>query len=276
MQRLFATCLFTLLMGFLCLPSNLALGQESQSVYVQLDYMKVPPGGGAEYLAMEQEIWKAIHQERISRGLLTLWALYSVPFAPADADYDYVTVNVFDDLSKLENTFAEEIVQTAHPDADLDAMMQRTESARAILHSEVWQLVDAVQAGEPSNYLVVNYMSVPEGGGEAYLAMEQEIAKPMHQVRIREGMMDNWELYQLMLPGGTSVPYNYATVDSYENIGDLGQGFATEAIAGQAYPGVSQQQVEMMWEGIPSTRSIYKSALWQLLDSVGADSPGSN
>lgn len=276
MQRISTIYLFALVVSFACLSIHQVHAQESGTVYVQIDYMKVPPGGGAEYVQMEQDVWKPIHQERIKRGVIMSWDLYGVWFAPAGIEYDYVTVNVFDELSDLEGAFAEEIVTAAHPNGDIDALMQRTEAARDLIHSEVWQLVDGLSSEEPGNYIMVNFMSVPPGADAEYLSMEQEIAKPMHEARVQKEMMTGWHMYQVLLPSGTSVPYNYATVDGYQSVGDLGQGFATEEIASMAYPGVSQAEVTRMWESIPETRSIYKSELWVRVDNVSAESTGSD
>ena len=40
---------------------------------MEIAYMKVPPHGAEEYISMEQEIWKPVHQERIKNGKLLGW-----------------------------------------------------------------------------------------------------------------------------------------------------------------------------------------------------------
>lgn len=45
-----------------------------------IDYMKVPEGGDAEYLKVEQEIWKSMHQEWVNQGKMTGWYLWSIPY----------------------------------------------------------------------------------------------------------------------------------------------------------------------------------------------------
>ncbi len=63
---------------------------------------------------------------------------------------------------------------------------------------------------------IVNYMKVPAGGGDAFLANEKEWKK-IHQTRVNEGKMLGWTLFYVHNTG-TDSPYNYVTVDAYENL----------------------------------------------------------
>ena len=78
--------LFALVAG-LCLilpPAVHAQDGEAPTLYFAVDYMKVPPGGGGEYVAMEREVWKQIHEERHRRGLIVGWTLYDVSLSGMD------------------------------------------------------------------------------------------------------------------------------------------------------------------------------------------------
>ncbi|MDX1531291.1 MAG: hypothetical protein R3362_07180, partial [Rhodothermales bacterium] len=92
-------------------------------------------------LAVERDVWRPIHEERMRRGLLAGWSLYQVLFAPPDASYNYATVNVFTDFAQLDGAASEvemaEIMAAAHPGADVDALMERTMASREIVHTEV-------------------------------------------------------------------------------------------------------------------------------------------
>jgi len=63
---------------------------------------------------------------------------------------------------------------------------------------------------------VVNYMKVPASGDDAYVANEKEWKK-IHQMRVNEGKMIAWQLFYIHNQG-TGSPFNYATVDVYENL----------------------------------------------------------
>jgi hypothetical protein len=151
---------------------------------------------------MEQDIWKDIHTERINQGYITGWSLYAVMFTAPEAAYQYVTVNVSDDFAQLNQGYTEEILQEAHPDRSFEEISEHTSTARSIVHTEVWQLVNEVEPEDPAasggHYLLLDFKSVPYGEGTAYETMERENWKPVHQARVERDFMHRWELYSLM------------------------------------------------------------------------------
>lgn len=247
------------------------VAQPERTVYLKVDYMKVPPGGGEEYIAIEQDIWKPVHEERMRRGLLTNWSLYDVSYTTPDAPYSYVTINVFEDFERLEMTPSEEIFAAAHPEGDYEAMMERTMAAREIVHAEVWQLVDTAvsttETGPPGRYLVVNFMDAPAGAGEEYLAAESDIWKPIHQHRIDAGRMSGWAIYSLVLPRGEAMHYNFGTVDFFNEPNDV-VGTVDDATIRASHPDVSEAGIEAMMTRTNEARSIFKSELWTLIDTA--------
>jgi len=63
---------------------------------------------------------------------------------------------------------------------------------------------------------VVNFMKVPQGGYDAFMANELEWKK-LHQNRVNEGKLISWQVYYIHNQG-TGSPYNCATVDVYPNM----------------------------------------------------------
>ncbi len=122
---------------------------QSKTVkYVEVDYMKVEPGKEADYLKVEQDLWKPVHQERVKNGKLKSWSLYALQFpSGTDEKYDFVTVNVFDQFGQLENPYAnaEELLAKVHPGMKLSDFINRTDSARRLVRSEVWALIDHLE-----------------------------------------------------------------------------------------------------------------------------------
>jgi hypothetical protein len=268
MTRALTALLVALLIG-LAVPR--AAGQPERSVYLLVDYMKVPEGGGEAYLAMEREIWKPIHQERMRRGLMTNWSVYEVRYTTPDAPYGYVTLNVFDSFEHMETSLTEEVIRAAHPEADIDALTARTMAARELVHAEVWQLVEtalpSTDPGPPGRYLVVNFMDAPAGATDEYLAAESDIWKPIHQGRIDSGLMSGWALYGLLLPRGEAMHYNFGTVDFFDDPEDV-VGAVDAAAIRAGHPEVSEADIEAMMARTEAARSIFKSDLWVLVDTA--------
>jgi len=268
MRRSLTACCFVLCVaGVLAQPA--AAQAENRTLYLQIDYMRVPPGGNNEYLQMEQELYKPIHRERVRRGLIVDWSVYRVLLASPDTPYNFATINVYDDIAKLANSY-QGVLSAVQ---DMDALMERTLAAREIVHTELWQVVESVQragASAPSGrYLVFTFMEAPSGGGGQYVAMEREVWRAFHQDRIGEGVMSGWGLYDLVLPAGAAMRYNFGTVNYYEHMGHVVAPFS-EGLLRRAHPDASAAEVSAMLERTVRTRSIHKAELWELVDSANS------
>jgi len=77
----------------------------------------------------------------------------------------------------------------------------------------------AQQPQRPSVY-VVNFMKANPAKVQEYLKLEQETWKPVHQERIRAGQMRSWALYNVQYPYGTSLEYDFVTIDTYASLAD--------------------------------------------------------
>lgn len=255
--------------------ASAALAQAPQTVYVHLAYMKVEPGAEANYLDLERDVWRPIHDEMRRRGDLLNWVVYSVAYAPFDTPYDYVTASVFTDLAYLEGETWEDAFRTVHPEVDYDAAMARTMRAREMIHNEVWALVETVspEAGTApvGRYLAVNFMDVTAEGGAEYLATEREVWAPIHSVRAAEGGMNGWNLYSIVFPRGETMNYRFGTVDFYDSLNAAADGI-TGAQMRRAHPEASQEELDAMMDRTDMAREIYKTEIWQrveTLDPVG-------
>jgi len=116
--------------------------------YVQVNYMKASPGKDADYLKVEREMWKPLHQERIKQGLIRSWSLYGLQFpSGTDEKYDYATVEAFDQFSQLENPYSniDKMLEKVHPGVKVDDFIDRTEKTRNLVRSEVWVLIGKVE-----------------------------------------------------------------------------------------------------------------------------------
>lgn len=246
----------------LFLTSAVPASAQEGAVFVELNYMK---SLNFDYPQIETELWKPIHQERIRRGTMLDWAVYSVRFGDVD-EYDYVTVNVYGSMEDVEGLDAfDELVSSVHPDADPEELFTRTGESRRLVRSELWQLVDQVDEQDepsPAQYVQVDYMDVPSDGVEAYLSVEQDLWKPMHEATLGTGGKVGWALYSLVWPHGTDYPHNYATTNAFSSL-DVGMPFAEAAEA--AHPDVPVEEIS---ERTLESRDLVKGQLWSLVDAT--------
>jgi hypothetical protein len=246
--------------------------QASQSSvparFVVLDYMKVAPGKDDEYIRLEREVWKPFHQERVKNKRLVAWELYAVPYtADTRREYDYVTVNVYDSFAATDDQSGmEEMFRRVHAGKDVSRLLAQTWEARQVARAEIWRLLDQTAPGTasaaPSKYLRLDYMRSKPGGN--YVAVEQELWKPIHQERVRSGSLDRWSLFSLMLPGGTTYPYNYATVNSVSSLSALADPLPADLFR-RVHPNTP---VTDIGNRTTAARDITRTELWVLVDAT--------
>ncbi len=117
--------------------------QQPPPVYF-VNFMKVQPGKLADYIRLEQEVWKPVHQERVRAGQMHSWALYAVQYPYGAArEYDFVTIDVYASLADAERSI-EDVLRKVHPNLAGDQIGTQTEGARSLVRGEVWQRVDQV------------------------------------------------------------------------------------------------------------------------------------
>jgi hypothetical protein len=116
------------------------------SKYMQVDLMHPAAGKTADYIKMEKETFLPLHKERVKMGILKGWGLYE-KIMPVDSrmEYEYVTVNYYDDLNKLSEGFSES-VKKVFPQKDMNAMFNETEATRTMVQSGIWKLMSYVDA----------------------------------------------------------------------------------------------------------------------------------
>jgi hypothetical protein len=126
--------------------------QDQPAIFAVVDFMKVKQGDGEKYVDLEKTVWKPIHQERINQGEIIGWVLYGVRYTGSDDEYNYVTVALFDDPDKLEQTFAVDVEQV-HPGKDVDKLFQETMDSRQLVRQNLISRVDAVYPeGGPGDF----------------------------------------------------------------------------------------------------------------------------
>lgn len=192
---------------YLMLIASSAAAQEQPAQYVSVDCMK---STSPDYVEIETELWQPMHQRRVNQGKINSWALYRVLYGDR-ATCDYYTVTVFAGAAQLNADPAyEEVFAAVYPDRSLSQSMANTWEAREHIATHLWMTVDHIA---PTNhrYAVVNKMYARDP--DLYERMELRVFKPGHQALIDGGHRSGWGMYELVAPLGSSIPYNYQTVD---------------------------------------------------------------
>ncbi len=232
-----------------------------------VDYMKTTPGHAGDYVNLEKGVWKDIHKARIKKGVITGWFFLEVLFpSGAETEYNYVTITSVEGWDGIEK------VTTGWNDVFNSLTKEQTKSVdstemfRTLVRTEVWTAEDAIfknpPGSTPPKYWLANSMKVKEGKWDAYMKMEQTIAKPVHQEQIKNGHRSGWGVYSLILPWGAESKYDVVAMDYYENWSDV---YADDmgAIWKKVHPTKTNAMIE---KSINDTRTLGKGEVRVLID----------
>ncbi len=191
------------------------IAQDEDPLYVAVSCMK---SSAPDYEQMELEVWQPVHQWLVNEGKRESWALYRVVFGDR-SKCDYYTAETYRGKSQL-NAFADyaEAFAAVHRRKDAAALGAKTMASREQVSTELWVQVDQTEI-RPFRFAVVNRMYAADP--VAYESMESDVFKPGQEVLIEGGYRSGWAVYALVSPIGSSIPYNYGTVDFVNELGPV-------------------------------------------------------
>lgn len=262
------TMLFTLVLAFVLVSIPIVgNAQNGPAVFAIVDFMKVKPADEGKYLDIEKTIWKPLHQERINQGKITGWILYRILYTGTNDPYNYVTITFFDNPSNLEDPWSGIDPKKILPGKDVDKVSDETLKSRDLVKSQLIVRQDeAVPEGgsEAIKYIQIDYMKVKPGNEGAYLDVEKNIWKPIHQEFIKAGSRAGWSLWSEVFPAGSGSDYQFITANYFSDFMKIGTADYNDAIK-KAHAG---KDTDAMGVKTANSRDLVRSELWQVLDSV--------
>ena len=262
-----ATVMFLLVFAFGVFPL-LGYAQENDPpLFALVDCMKVKPENEAKYLELEKTIFKPLHLARAKQGNIVGWFFYKVWFTGTDDNYNYVTVTLFDNPSKVEDPWKNMDFAKLLPGKDLDKLMQETMASRELVSSSLINRQASVyREGGPGDfkYIELDYMKVEQGKEDAYMDAELNIWKAVHQEFIKAGSRVGWSLWSRNFPSGAGLEYQYVTVNYFNDWSKIGTANYTEAF-GKAHSG---KNLDDLFAKTNASRVLVKSELWEVIDSA--------
>lgn len=254
------------LFSFLCL----GIVAQAQLTIAMVDYMNVPEGMGGDYLSVEQDIWKPMHQEYVNQGKLWGWFLYAIPYpGGTNAEYHYVTVRIYNNLADIENPMSDmaDVFGKVHAGKDANKAFEKTLASRDLVKTygfAQWESFMQEGATSPAEILTVVYFKVPPGKGSAYQEVEKTIWHPLHKANMDAGRRMGWGGWRLARPQGTSLPFQYVAVDHYKDWEQYTKP-PVEGILEQVHPGKTWEELNA------ATREALEMVNfeeWRLIDYV--------
>lgn len=237
--------------------------QDAAPIYSHVSFMKVKQGNGGNYVNVEKEIWKPVHQELVNQGKILGWYLYRIQFTGTGDEYNYATVTHYRETDQMEEGYTAELFEKVHPNMPMSYISEQTLQSRDLVNSRMlqWMLRSMPEEQrEPSRYVLVNYQkSVP---GQNYFALRRDHVKPLFDLAVKEGKVEGWGLWALRLPSGSSMPYNWVSADFYNKFSEIG-GFDWLDLMKRAN---TEANIDELSPKMGASRTMEKRELWELID----------
>ncbi len=251
-----ATFVFCALLAFP--PNSVAQENDDAALFVVVECMQAT---STDYLWVETNLWLPVHQALVDAGNRNSWALYEVAYGDRTV-CDYYTVTTFrgDEQLNFEPRY-DAVFSEVHANRQTADDFARTAAARDRLSTELWRMIDSTEIGD-HRYAVINRMRADDP--LTYEQMESRVFKAAHQVLVDEGHRAGWGVYELVSPIGTSIPWNYATVDLMNELGPVPMADAMLA----ANPGRDIEELHELLE----VREQVRSEVWTRIASTTSPS----
>lgn len=240
--------------------------QTQQGDYMNLEYFMIDHSEVLHFESQIDPVLTRLQQARVDAGALKEWLLYKVNYpSTQNPVYNYVIVSICNDICSFEDI--PDIVADQFSADELNHLLDRYNELIFPVKAELWRINNRVTRSDdsiPARYLSMDYMNVSQGMEYVYQMMEDEIARPLHEQRMENERMEGWEIYSLIVPGGTTYGYNFATGNHFNELRDIEFGFTEEMIR-QSHPNTD---INEFFENIQRTRDPVRIEIWELISYV--------
>lgn len=234
----------------------------AQNPTTVIAFMKVPQGGSAAYLEVEQA-WKKVHQKGVELGVYNGWQLWAKLHAGADDPYQFMTVQWYNDYAHYFGENAPDgWMNDVYSEDEWNELMEKTLASRVYAKEMVTHLIAMAENSTDVKYMQVGHMKVKPGMTNEYVKMETEIFKPWFEELIKRGHLTHWSFWNIS-PYDEGQP-RYLTVQGYASVAQLtGEGEMLQP----EDAGIDMPMDEIM-ELVQKTRDMASTEVWVLVDQV--------
>ncbi len=244
---------------FVAVLTAMSLPLFSQDAIIIANYIKVKPGMQQDYLELEQA-WKKIHKASIDRGIMDGWQLWRKMYTGTSDEYDYITLHWYRNFESTFIKYPEDLLEGIFTDEEIDALVEKAYETREVVRRQVTHRILEAENSKPTRYLVINRMHVEEDKVNEYVALEEEIWKPYHEVCIEAGFRTHWGLWrEWPFNEGQSI---FSTVDGFDTPEQIMSG---EDLLSKVHPDMTWDEID---EKTSHARSIASVEVWELVDFV--------
>ena len=118
---------------------------STPSRYKNVNFMSAEEGRLQEYLNLETEIAKPLHQHQTDNERMDGWNFYRLVFPTGTGViYNFMTADYYSNLEQIEWGITRQVIEEVHPEMDVDEFEDFADSIRARAWSDLWELLEFV------------------------------------------------------------------------------------------------------------------------------------
>ena len=238
--------------------------------YALIEYFKLEPGKGVEYRKLEQEVWVPIHRERVKMGAIKSWSSWGVRFPGGTSrEYDRVIITTFNKFADVETPYPSGIFTKVFPNMTAAEIVARTGALSKLVRSEMVALLDSTQLNPQPlpplpPFAEISFHKVEPGKGPEYTALIAKYWKPVHEERIKRGLLKGWLRFGVRYPQGTERDYGQITISFFDKFEQLETQYPPDLLT-KVLPGVNITDVNQQTN---AARKTVRTQLLTLVDQV--------
>jgi hypothetical protein len=235
--------------------------------YLVVDYHKPEPGKTGDYVQMEREYWKPVHQDRVNNGKITSWKLYAVSFPNGEGqEYDFVTVTEFASFADLENQYAGTDFRKVLGDTKAAEIGTRTGAVQKLRRSDTLAILLSTEnwSKAANNAVAVHYLLALPGKTSDLMKAQREYYLPQNEDLIKARQAASWATTGVRYPQQYDRPYSHVSFNGYETLAQM------EARTPQELRDKWNAKFKETTVLLNYSRKRVKGELWRLVDQTAA------
>jgi hypothetical protein len=253
----------------LALPAPAQAASTPPQHYLTLDYMKPTPGKSGDYVRMERESWKAIHQARVAAGNIVSWKLYSVSFPNGDSlEYQYVVVTEFPSWAALENPYQGINFDKVLGEGKAAAARTTAGATRTIVRQDTLGVTGATDnfSTSANTLLSVHFIKTLPGKTADFQKVQEEFYLPVNNaVAKANGGATSWAGAFVRYPTSADRPYSHVSFNGSASFTQMDADWPAD-IRKVWNPKYSETYQPML----QNSRIRVRNELWRLVDQTKA------
>lgn len=248
----------------LCMTiATMAWSQPQPGPYFYVTFFKVPQGKGEAYLKMERDIWKPIQDYRKKQGEIISWAIYSVEFTGDASPYNFVAVELYESLPKMDDGNFDAWIKAVHPKKTAEEITKATFDARVAVRSEMGRMVTTVKLpkplDKPATMYSMSFLKATAGNEETYSKMIQNYFFPVWQEQANMGNDLGSSFWEVWFPADRAAQYNFVGSAPQKSWDDMEKDVKWADTWKKVHPNMSQADVVKL---ITPLRERIKQEIW--------------